>query len=173
MAVITATGARTTGLLGGTSGVQTLSKVPLNGGRLRQVADTAELTTPDSTSTVWLARLPSNAVLVFGLSLIFWDDLASIGSPTVDIGTFNPSGRTGLTDDDNSLFDGGDLATANTTGVKLGNIDVGGANLYKYLWEHAGATSDPKQMIDIKATVQDANCNASGTFSWVIVYVID
>lgn len=170
MAVLTATGARTTGLLAGTSGIQTQGEVRLNGGRLRLIQDTVELTTPDSTSTIHLARLPSRATLVRPLCWIMWDDLASIGSPTVDIGTFNLTGDTSLTDDDNSLFDGGDLATAQTTGVHL---IIDHADQYKKLWELAGATADTKKMIDIKATVQDANCNASGTFSWTIVYTID
>ncbi len=170
MAVITATGARTTGLLAGTSGIQTLGEVRLNGGRVRVIQDTAELTTPDSTSTVHLARLPSNATLIRSGCRVWWDDLASIGSPTVDIGTFNQSGFTGLTDDDNSLYDGGDLATAQTVGVYL---IIDHADQYKKLWELAGATADTQKAIDIKATVQDANCNASGTFSWCITYTID
>lgn len=168
MTVFTYAGARTTGLLGGTSGVQTLGDVGLNGGRVRAVCDTQEVAAAEATSTIWFARLPSNARILHP-SQISWDDLASIGSPTLDIGTFNPTGFSGLTNDDNSLNDGLDLATLTLAKALL----LDHANTGKRLWELAGATSDPKQMIDIKGTIQDASTNIGATLSWCIFYTID
>lgn len=168
MTVFTYTGSRTTGLIAGSSGVPTLADVGLNGGRVRVVCDTQEVAAAEATSTIWFARLPSNARILH-TSQLSWDDLASIGAPTLDIGTFNPTGSSGITNDDNSLNDGLDLASLTLAKALLADhINTG-----KRLWELAGATSDPKQMIDIKGTIQDASTNVGATMSWCIFYTID
>lgn len=168
MTVYTYGGARTTTLLAGTSGVQTLGDVGLNGGRVRVVCDTQEVAAAEATSTIWFARLPSHARILHP-SQLSWDDLASIGSPTLDIGTFNPTGLTGLTNDADSLNVDLDLATLTLAKALLADH----ANTGKRLWELAGASTDPKQMIDIKATILDASTNIAATLSWCIFYTID
>ena len=54
-----------------------------------------------TTSTYWVARLPSNA-RSHGLSQIATDDMADTGSPTLDVGTFGFDGNV-TTDDDDSI----------------------------------------------------------------------
>src|SRR5258706_16159522 len=111
MTAFAGTGARTTALLGGTSGVQTLGDVGLNGGRVCCVCDTVEtVAVVDTASTLWMARLPSNARILH-TSQLSWDDLATAGALVLGIGTFNPSGRSGITDNSTSLNSALDLAT--------------------------------------------------------------
>lgn len=169
MTAFAGTGARTTALLTGTSGVQTLGDVGLNGGRVRVVCDTVEtVAVVDTASTLWMARLPSNARILH-TSQLSWDDLATAGSPVLGIGTFNPSGRSGITDNSTSLNASLDLATATAGKAFLADF----VNTGKRLWELAGATSDPKQMIDIIGTFSAAATTTVGTISWAILYTVD
>jgi hypothetical protein len=113
-----------------------------------------------------MARLPSNAVLS-GLSKVYFDDLASSGSPTFDIGIF--AIRTGdITDNDDALNDGIDVASAAGSAAVIKDI----ANYGKRLWEVAGLSADPKCDVDIKITVKDASTNAAGTVSWGLYYSV-
>lgn len=129
---------------------------------------TIETNNDDSaTSVYWVARLPSNA-RIHGLSRIAFDDLASTGSPTLDIGTFGVDGNV-TTDDDDALNDGIDVATAAGTANVIKDI----ANYGKKLWEFAGETTDPGGFIDIKITLKDAAVNAAGTITTTIVYSVD
>ena len=124
---------------------------------------TVEVGSADSdTSTYHIAHLPSN-VRISSLSWIGYDDLASTGSPTLDIGTFNVIGGS---DDVDSINDGLTVATA-ASNVQF-TKDI--ANISKYLWDIAGESSDPGGWIDIKLTLDDADVNVGGTVSGAIVY---
>ena len=112
-----------------------------------------------------MARLPS-VVRVLPRSHLYFDDFGT--SVTLDIGTFNPTGKSGITDDDNSINDGIDVSTAAGTA----SLFADWANALKRLWEIAGASADPKQDIDIKATVKDAD-PGSADLMWEIFYTID
>ena len=139
----------------------------------RQVADplglmcftsTVEVGSADTNaSTYWMARLPSDA-RICGLSEVSFDDLASAGAPTIDIGTFAVEGN--LTDDADALNDGIDVATAAGTA----RVVKDRANYGKALWEYAGAASDPGGFIDVKVTLADAAVNAGGTLTMTMLY---
>ncbi len=138
------------------------------GGRIRYWADTVEVGAADSAaSTYLLARLPSNAVIT-PLSNLHYDDLASSGSPTADVGVFNQEGKTAITDDDNLLADGVDVTAAGSTGL---NQDI--ANFGKQLWELLGLTKDPGVDLDIKVTLKDAAVDVGGTVSIELYYTVD
>lgn len=129
---------------------------------------TVEVGSADSaTSTYLIAHLPSNARLS-GLSRMARDDLASAGAPTVDIGTFNVAD--GTANDPDAINDGIDVAAAATNDIPLIKDP---ANIGKYLWELAGASTDPGGFIDIKASLLDADVNVGGTMSFSIVYRIE
>lgn len=131
------------------------------------VTSTVEVTAAASaTSTYLMARLPSNA-RIQPASQVGWDDLASTGAPTFDIGTFNLGG--GIADDDNSLNDGLDAAAANTGSPLLADVADWGAPL----WQIAGGSSDPGGWVDIIITLKDAATNTGGTLSASIVYTVD
>lgn len=143
----------------------------LAGGNVRCWSETVEVTAAASaTSTYLLARLPSNA-RIMGASKIYFDDLASTGSPTLDIGVFLPSDRSsGITNDDDALNDGIDCASAAGSANILKTIDKYG----KRLWEHvASQTTDPGGALDIKVTIKDADTNTGGTITVEIYYTLN
>lgn len=147
----------------------TLAEPSLAGGVLRRACFKVEMTAAASdTSTYRIARLPSSCRLS-DLSYISFDDLASAGSPTLDIGVQLASGRTdtsALTADPDAINDGLDAATA-TRGAKLiKTID----NVDKQLWEHAGASSDPGGDLDVYISLVDADANTGGTIQGEIFY---
>lgn len=139
------------------------------GGAVRSWVETVEVGAADSaTSTYLMARLPSNAVIL-GASKLYGDDLATAGAPTLDIGIFNLSGKSIITDDDDALNDGIDAASAIDSNVVK---DV--ANYGKKLWEHInGQTEDPKGEYDVKLTLKDADVNAGGTLTLELFYTLD
>jgi hypothetical protein len=138
-------------------------------GAVRSWVETVEVGAADSaTSTYLMARLPSNA-RILGASKLYTDDLASAGAPTLDIGVFNRTGKTNITDDPDALNDGIDAATVTDTAVIK---DI--ANYGKRLWEHVnGQTEDPKADLDIKITLADADVNVGGTMTIELFYTLD
>lgn len=147
-----------------------LANPGLANGRVHYWTETVELGSADSaTSTYHMARLASN-VRLLGASTISWDDLASAGSPTLDIGIFNPSGFSGITNDDDAINDGLDAATLTTKAAVIKSID----NYGKRLWEMvSGQTTDPNQPLDIFITLKDADVNAGGTVMMELYYTYE
>lgn len=139
------------------------------GGAVRSWVETVEVGAADSaTSTYLMARLPSNAVIL-GASKLYGDDLASSGAPTLDIGIFNLSGKSSITDDDDALNDGIDAAS-----VISANVIKDVANYGKKLYEHvSGQSEDPQGEYDIKITLKDADVNVGGTLTLELFYTLD
>ena len=138
-------------------------------GAVRNWAETVEVGAADSdTSTYLMARLPSNARLL-GASRIYTDDLASAGAPTLDIGVFNLSGQSTITDDDDAINAGIDAATATDASFVLG-VENYGKKLYEFV---SGQTEDPKGDLDITITLKDADVNVGGTITVEIFYTLD
>lgn len=128
---------------------------------------THEVANGDSaTSTYHVARLPSNARLS-GLSRLNHDDLQTTGSPTLDIGTYNVFD--GTADSATSINDGIDAANAGADVVMVKDP----ANMGQYIWEIAGASSDPGGYIDIRFSVQDAAIDLGGTVTTSVVYYVE
>ncbi len=138
-------------------------------GAVRSWTETVEVGSSDSVNSTYLiARLPSNARLL-GHSRIYTDDLASAGSPTIDVGVFNLSGQSTITDDDDAINAGINVTTVTDAALVLG-IENYGKKLYEYV---AGQTEDPKGDLDIKLTLKDAAVNAGGTITVEIFYTLD
>lgn len=144
--------------------------VTTHGGRVRYATATYEVAAAASAnSTYALARVPSNAVIL-PISKLHYDDLASTGSPTIDVGLFNPSGLSGITDDDDALAANIDVATA----AGSTNLVTDLTKMGKAAWEHvASQTADPNQELEIKATLKDAAANTGGTLTAEIYYTVD
>ncbi len=127
---------------------------------------TVEVGAADSdTSTYLIAHLPSNA-RIHDQSWIGYDDMASTGAPTLDVGTFNAIGGS---DDVDAINDGLTVATAARTVPFIKIL----ADIGKYLWDLAGETSDPGGFIDIKLTMDDADVNIGGTVAGEIFYSME
>lgn len=102
-----------------------------------------------------LCNLPSNAI-IHGMSRVKWDDLASTGAPTVDIG---------ITGDADAIND-----TLNVTAAGSADLLKDHANAGKPLWQVAGLSADPGGEIKMTASLVDAAANTGGTISACIVY---
>lgn len=127
---------------------------------------TIELVASASATTIKVARLPSSARLHHS-SQLYFDDLATSGSPTLDLGLAPVNGN--ITADDDILNDGIVLSSASTGTRILKDF----ANAGKMLWEYLSLSEDPKGEIDIYATVRDAATNATGTITSEIAYTLD
>lgn len=137
-----------------------LGDAGLFGGVTRSYTIVHEVTAGDSaTSTYRMLRLPSNARLL-GSSTISLGDLASTGSPTIDIGVVNCDGDSVITDDPDAINDGLDAATAATGLTLIKSIDNFGKKLYEFV---NGQTTDPTGDLEIMITIADADVNSGGT----------
>lgn len=171
MAVVTKYGSRIiTGLVNSTT--VTLADPGEGGGKTRVWVETVETTASDSVSSTYhMARIPSNA-RILGQSRIYWDDLATAGSPTIDIGVYPV--RTGdFTSDPDAINDGLAVSSANTTGSAVVK-DM--ANYGKRLWELCpNISADPKCDMDIKLVLADAALTAggAGTITMELFYALD
>lgn len=96
-------------------------------------------------------RIPSN-LRIDPASRCYYDDLATSGAPTLDIGLYAVDGN--ITDDDDALTDGLTLTTANATGAPIPKDFANGG---KMAWEFVnGVTQDPGGFFDVKGVVRDA-----------------
>lgn len=140
------------------------------GATMKVLTATVEVTAAASaTSTYAFFRIPSNA-RIHGSSRVWWDDLASTGSPTLDFGLYAVNNN--ITSDVDALNDGLDAATANaTTGVSLVK-DI--SNYGKRAWEYvSGQSTDPGGVLDLKVAILDADTNTGGTITAQILYSVD
>lgn len=132
------------------------------------VEATVEVTAAaDANSIYTMMRIPSSA-RISGLSQIAFDDLASSGSPTLDIGLKAVDGN--ITTDPDALNDGINCYTAAGTAKFVKDI----ANYGKEAWEYVnGVTSDPGGCFDVIVTLADAAANTGGTITATCVFTLD
>lgn len=133
-----------------------------DGGNLRAVgARTIELAASASGTIIdFKLRIPSNA-RIDPSSRAYWDDLATSGSPTLDIGLYAVDNN--VTSDDDALTDGLAISSVSTANVGA-QVIKDFANAGKQAWEFVnGVTSDPGGFFDVKGIVRDAATNAAGT----------
>jgi len=127
---------------------------------------TITLAASASGTTVFLGRIPTSMRLLPDC-YIYNGDLATSGSPTLDIGL--ASVESNITSTAACIHNGIALsATALTTRLFSAETDVG-----LPAWQIAGSSSDPGGVVDIYATVKDAATNASGTIAVAIYGVVD
>jgi len=140
------------------------------GGTMKVLTATVEVGSADSaTSTYTFFRIPTDA-RILGSSREWHDDLASTGSPTLDIGLFAVNGN--VTSDADALNDGIDAAAANATNGLALVKDI--ANYGKRAWEFvSGVTSDPGGFFDLKVSLLDADVNVGGTVTLELHYMED
>jgi hypothetical protein len=113
------------------------------------------------------ARIPANA-RISGLSMVYFDDLASSGAPTIDFGL--KAVDSNVTTDDDALNDGVDVATAAGSTRLVKNI----ADYGKRAWEYvSGQTTEPAGFLDVIVTTKDAACNTGGTVTMSLVYSVE
>lgn len=118
-----------------------------------------------SGTTHKMCTIPTNARIA-SQSRIYWDDLSTTGSPTLDVGLASVNAN--ITSDPDALTDTLDAATATITGAPLLKAisDTG-----KPAWEIAGASTDPGGALDVYVSVVDA-ATAGITTGHVVVEVL-
>lgn len=152
---LTATGAGTTSAVGSHGLADTV----------KYDSTTVEVSASASASSTYaLHRVPSGARIT-AASKLYWDDLATAGSPTLDIGVSGPS----FTYNDALLNDGLDAASAGTGSIIIKTID----NYGKPLWELAALTSDPGEVWTVKVKIKDADVTTGGTLRSELFYKLD
>lgn len=128
---------------------------------------TIELAASSSGDTVKFGRIPSNA-RILGQGLIYNDDLATSGSPTLDIGLASVDSN--ITSDPDAINNGIALSSATTTTSVLSDL----ANAGLPAWDLVnGQSTDPGGELDVYGTVKDASTTATGTVTVELYGYID
>jgi len=134
---------------------------------VKAVSVTVELASAAQNSTTFIKRIPSNA-RILGLSTVYFDDLASSGTPTMDIGLGSVDSN--ITSDPDALNDGINISSAAGSASLIKDI----ANYGKKAWEFvSGQTTDPSGSLDIYISIVDAASNATGTVTVELFYTTD
>ena len=134
-------------------------------GTLRSMgARTIELAASASGTIIDFKLRVSLNMRLDALSRLYHDDLATSGSPTIDIGAYPVDGN--FTADDDCFNDGIAVSAVMTASTQTIGVPVikDFANSGKKIWEFiSGATADTGGFADIKGIVRDAATNAVGT----------
>lgn len=141
-----------------------------DGQNIKTSIATRSVTARTANDTMKMVRLHSSA-RICGNSYVHWDDLASTGSPTLDIGVAPvDDSANAITADPDALNDGLDVATA----AGSARVVKDHANYGKQLWEYvSGLTSDPNCLMDVYVSFVDANTNTTGDVTLELVYFFD
>ena len=128
---------------------------------------TIELAASASGVTVKFGRIESTARIAL-ISRVYNDDLATSGSPTLDIGLGSVDSN--VTSDPDALTNGIALSSAGTDTAVVGDIANGG----KRAWELvSGQTTNPGGQLDVFGTVKDAATTATGTVAIEVLGYLD
>lgn len=134
-------------------------------GNVKKVATSKSVTARSDGDTMKLLTLPSTA-RIHGDSLVSWDDLASSGAPTMDVGVGSVDSN--ITSDPDALLAGLDVTSAGTNALVSDHADYG-----KMLWELAGLSEDPSGELDIYVSFVDAATNVTGDVTLEVEYTLD
>lgn len=122
--------------------------------------------------TISFGRIPSNA-RILGASRLYWDDLATSGSPTLDVGLAAVNGNLVNADDVDALNDG--LALSGVSTAMAGNLVVKDiANIGLQAWDYvASETVDPGGELEVTGSMLDAPINQAGDITLELYYYVD
>lgn len=141
------------------------------GASVKMKISTVELAAASSGDTIDFGRIPSNARLS-PQSRVYWDDLATTGSPTLDIGLRAVEGNLANANDPDALTNGHALTTATAGGATLVAVDLANAGLPA--WDLvASESSDPGGVLEVYGTVKDAATTQTGTVTLELIYYLD
>lgn len=138
---------------------------------VKALVSTVEVTVATSTGdTINFGYIPSNA-RICGTSRLYWDDMATTGSPTMDLGIAAVNGNLAQADDPDALSAGHDVATATPTGAgAVSPIENFGLEAWDYV---ASETADPGGVLKVYGTMLDAVTTQTGTATLELYYVVD
>lgn len=134
------------------------------------LCSTVEVTVATGTGDTYIfGRIPSNARLL-GSSRVYYDDMATAGAPTMDIGLGSVDGNLVNANDPDALSAGHTLATAANDVLAITAIADFGNQAWDFV---ASETVDPGGELEVYGTCLDAVTTAAGTFTIELYYVID
>ena len=152
------------GTLRSNLGIDTGVKTMLGGNLVESTVEVAAAATAGTEYR--MMRVPLGA-RIHALSQIHFDDLASSGSPTLDIGFAPVDGN--FTKDDDALNDGIGVSAAAGTARMIKDI----ANYGKQVWEFiSGATAETQGFADLIVTLNDEAANTGGTVTVELAYSV-
>jgi hypothetical protein len=135
------------------------------GASVKMKISTVELAAASSGDTIDFGRIPSNARLS-PQSRVYWDDLATTGSPTLDIGLRAVEGNLANANDPDALTNGHALTTATAGGATLVAVDLANAGLPAWdlggLWNSEGCGNYPDGYCHARAVVLPRLTNRGG-----------
>jgi hypothetical protein len=135
---------------------------------LKVLVSTVELTSSSVGTTVLFGKIPSDA-RISGRSRLYWDDLATTGSPTMDVGLASVDAN--ITSDPDAIGNGFGLSSADAEGAVLVS-DI--ANIGLPAWDFVNAqTADPKGALEVYGSIADAATTDTGTVTLELLYYID
>jgi hypothetical protein len=141
-----------------------------DGATLKCKVSTVELAAATSGDTIDFGRIPSNA-RISSLSRVYWDDLATTGTPELDIGLRAVEGNLANANDPDALSNGHALQTATTTGAQaLAEIASSGLPAWDLV---ASETSDPGGVLEVYGSVTTAATTQTGTITLELFYYLD
>ena len=140
------------------------------GGQVKVLCSTVELAASASGTTIDFGYIPSSA-RILSLSRVQADDLATSGSPTLDIGLQGGAGNyTAVTADPDALNDG--LAVSSALAATSVVKDVANAGLPA--WDFVnGLTADCGGTLNVYGSIKDAATTATGTVTIELYYTVD
>lgn len=115
--------------------------------------------------TLKMLRVPSNARIGAG-STVYWDDLETTNSPTMDVGVGSVDNN--ITSDPDALLAGLDVTSAGSSALIADHANYG-----KQLWELAGLSEDPNGPLDIYFSFVDAATDTTGDVTLKLEYTLD
>jgi hypothetical protein len=131
------------------------------------VAATVELAASASDTTIFFGRIPSHA-RILPQGFIYNDDLATTGSPTLDIGLASVDSN--ITSDPDAINNGIALSAATTTTTVFSDP----ANAGLPAWDLVnGQTTDPGGELDVYGSVVDASTTQTGTITVCLLGYVD
>lgn len=135
---------------------------------VKALVSTIELASTTSGGTIDFGDIPADA-RISGLSTVYWDDLATSGSPTLDLGLVAVDGNLVNADDPDALSDGHDVTTAGS-----GDVIGDKANFGLPAWDFVASESeDPGGALTVQGQIKDAPTNATGTVTLELLYYMD
>ncbi len=131
---------------------------------------TVELAAAASSSTISFGKIPARA-RILGHSRLYWDDLATSGSPVIDMGLFAVDSN--VTSDSEALYEALDVSAVSTANLGHQIIsDIANFGKKAYLLV-SGQTTDPGGQLEVKGTIRDAATTQTGTVTLELYYTLD
>jgi len=136
---------------------------------IKTLVSAVEVPASASGTTIAFGNIPSNARIT-GQSTLYWDDLTTTGSPTLDLGLAAVDGNLVNADDPDALTNGADVTSAGSASA-LSDINFTGTPAWDLV---ASETSDPGGELKVYGSIKDAaTAGLTGTVVLELYYYVD